>query len=523
MKNILHWVRRPSACIRCAGVSPASGTQASRLPYFFLVLALLFSSCEKDKDTLPKDKILLTTEKYLSPEKTSVSGTTVQWVNGDTVRLYIGGFEDKLPVAISGTNAYVDGWKGSGVIRAYYPSTIIGDAAGAIDAPTVIIPSRYNSTYSGGRQVLALPMVGTAQSGATAVEFKHLTAALMVKLRNDTLSTLTLDSIVVSSRQYLLSGTMELNLLNKENYGAVAQETSDSNAVTVRFSGFTIGTGSIETVQIPIRSIGASDLQIEVYAHCLGDAVSIDGVPAVLTTVIYHYNDTKHVAALGRNVMMAAGIALSAGGHTSTDTVDNALFSVGARKVHFSQGNLKQNGNNWVFNTNQYTSTPADLFPWSTAVSTTVSGWNLLSSAEWAYLLDTTSRSAIRFVKACVIVNDVNVNGLIIFPDNYRHPIDQALVNVNDKGTNFDVNTFTTSQWESMEAAGAIFLPAAGFYNGSSTQEALSKGYYWSSSQGTSGNAKRLFFDADELTTTVDEPQTYGCSVRLVQTVTVAN
>ena len=378
MKNILHWVRRPPACIKCAGVSPASGTQASppasgtqasRLPYFFLVLALLFSSCEKDKDTLPKDKILLTTEKHLSPDKTSVSGTTVQWVNGDMVRLCVGATPADLSVAISGTNAYVKGWSG-GVVHAYYPNTIIGEETGEADDPTVIIPSRYNSTYSGGRQVLALPMVGRAESGATAVEFKHLTAALMVKLKNDTLSPLTLDSVVVSSRQYLLSGTMGLNF-NEENYGAVAQETSDSNAVTVRFSGFTIGTGSIETVQIPIRPIGVSNLRIQVYAHCQGAAISSEGVPAVPTTLIYHYNNTKPVSSLGRNVMMTAGIALSAGGHTSTDTIDNALFSVGARKVHFSMGNLKKNGDNWKFNANQYTSTESDLFPWSTADSTT--------------------------------------------------------------------------------------------------------------------------------------------------------
>lgn len=522
MKNILHWVRRPPACIRYAGVSPASGTQASRLPYFFLVLALLFSSCEKDDDTLPKDRILLTTEKHLSPEKTSVSGTTVQWVNGDTVRLYIGGFEDKLPVAISGTNAYVDGGKGSGVIRAYYPSTIIGDAAGAIDAPTVIIPSRYNSTYRGGRQVLALPMVGRAESGATAVEFKHLTAALMVKLKNDTLSPLTLDSVVVSSRQYLLSGTMGLNF-NEENYGAVAQETSDSNAVTVRFSGFTIGTGSIETVQIPIRPIGESDLQIEVYAHCQGDAVGIDGVPAVFTTVIYHYNDTKHVAALGRNVMMTAGIALSAGGHTSTDTVDNALFSVSSdKKVHFSKGNLWYTGSGYTFHNNQYecngtsqSASDKDLFPWKD--TTYISGWDVLSAEEWNYIVNNTSRTAIRFVKACVN----NVNGLIIFSDTYHHPIAQALVKVNVDGSmNFSDNTFTTDQWNSMQAAGAIFLPAAGCHNGTSVVSFGGEGDYWSSTEEENDKAKRLEFQSDEVTTDNGIIGSYGCSVRLVKVAT---
>ncbi len=498
-----QWVRRCLACLP---------------PFFFLVLALLFSSCEKDKDTLPKDKILLTTEKHLSPDKTSVSGTTVQWVDGDMVRLCVGATPADLPVAISGTNAYVDGWSG-GVVHAYYPNTIIGEETGEADDPTVIIPSRYNSTYSGGRQVLALPMVGRAESGATAVEFKHLTAALMVNLKNDTLSPLTLDSVVVSSRQYLLSGTMGLNF-NEENYGAIAQKTSDSNAVTVRFSGFTIGTGSIETVQIPIRPIGASDLQIEVYAHCLGDAVSIDGVPAVLTTVIYHYNDTKSVAALGRNVMMTAGIALSAGGHTSTDTVDNALFSVSStKKVHFSMGNLKQDG---TFNDNQYTSTTSDLFSWGN-FSTYISGWDVLSSAEWDYLIN--SRSGSRFAKACVIVNDVNVNGLIIFPDTYCHPIGQTLRNVNEKGTvsypvNYGDNTFTTDQWNAMEAAGAIFLPAAGYLDGTTVEEYGGQGDYWSSTTDGDGKAKRLEFKNNEVTTANGVDRSYGYSVRLVKEAT---
>lgn len=520
MKNILHWVRRPSACIRCAGVSPASGTQASRLPYFFLVLALLFSSCEKDKDTLPKDRILLTTEKHLSPEKTSVSGTTVQWVNGDMVRLCVGATPADLSVAISGTNAYVKGWSG-GVVHAYYPNTIIGEETGEADDPTVIIPSRYNSTYSDGRQVLALPMVGRAESGATAVEFKHLTAALMVKLKNDTLSPLTLDSVVVSSRQYLLSGTMGLNF-NEENYGAVAQETSDSNAVTVRFSGFTIGTGSIETVQIPIRPIGVSNLRIQVYAHCQGAAISSEGVPAVPTTLIYHYNDTKHVAALGRNVMMAAGIALSAGGHTSTDTVDNALFSVSStKKVYFSEGNLWYHNSAYSFHTPQYKCNGAsqsdsdkDLFPWATAVATTVDGWNILSAEEWRYLIN--DRPGNRFVKACVN----NVNGLIIFSDTYRHPIDQKLKNVNAKESSYSANEFTIGQWQSMEAAGAIFLPAAGCHNGTSVVSFGGEGDYWSSTEEENDKAKRLEFQSDEVTTDNGIIGSYGCSVRLVKVAT---
>lgn len=503
-----QWVRRCLACLP---------------PFSFLLLAVLFTACEKDDDTLPKDRILLTTEKHLSPEKTSVSGTTVQWVNGDEIEFYVGNnwSEDLSVVVNEDHNAYVDLSKNKeGDIRAYYPSSII-TSNGKTDAPTVIIPSRYNSTYSGGRQVLALPMVGRAESGATAVEFKHLTAALMVKLKNDTLSPLTLDSIVVSSRQYLLSGTMGLNF-NEENYGAVAQETSDSNAVTVRFSGFTIGTGSIETVQIPIRPIGASNLRIQVYAHCQGAAISSEGVPAVPTTVTYHYDNTKPVAALGRNVMMTAGIALSAGGHTSTDTVDNALFSVSStKKVYFSEGNLWYHNSAYSFHTPQYKCNGAsqsdsdkDLFPWATAVATTVDGWNILSAEEWRYLIN--DRPGNRFVKACVN----NVNGLIIFSDTYRHPIDQKLKNVNAKESSYSANEFTIGQWQSMEAAGAIFLPAAGCHNGTSVVSFGGEGDYWSSTEEENDKAKRLEFQSDEVTTDNGIIGSYGCSVRLVKVAT---
>ena len=537
MKNILHWVCRPPrlhqvrrrlaciryaglpACIRCAGVSPASGTQASRLPYFFLVLALLFSSCEKDKDTLPKDRILLTTEKHLSPEKTSVSGTTVQWVSGDMVRLYIGGFEENLPVAISGTNAYVDGWKvKSGVIRAYYPNTIICQEEGATDVPTVTIPSRYDSYYSGGRQVLALPMVAKAPNGATTVEFKHLTAALMVNLKNETTYELTLDSVVVSSSEYMLCGVMSLDL-TADGLGVFALEGSGS--VTVRFSGITLGTSGFSSVQIPIRPIGESDLQIQIYAHRQGAAISIEGVPAVNKTVVYHYNDHKQVSALGRNVMMSAGIVLSSSGHTTPEEIDNSIFSVSSNKrVRFSKGNLWYHNSSYAFHTNQYDTdaTPSnsnkDLFPWN---ATYISGWDVLSAEEWNYIVNNTSRTAIRFVKACVN----SVNGLIIFSDTYHHPIAQALVKVNVDGSmNFSDNTFTTDQWNSMQAAGAIFLPAAGYLNGSTVESYGGEGDYWSSTTDGDGKAKRLEFTSSELTTDNGIIGSYGCSVRLVKEAT---
>lgn len=486
-------------------------------PFTFLILVVLFSSCKKD-DALPEGKILLTTERHISPEKTSVSGTTVQWVNGDNVHLCIGDNEDILPVVISSNNAYVAGnTQKSGLIRAYYPNTILGEATGVTDAPTVTIPSRYDSYYSGGRQVLALPMVAKAPNGATTVEFKHLTAALMVNLKNETTYELTLDSVVVSSSEYMLCGSMSLDL-TADGLGVSALEGSGS--VTVRFSGITLGTSGFSTVQIPIRPIGESDLQIQIYAHRQGDAISIEGVPAVNKTVVYHYNDHKQVSALGRNVMMSAGIVLSSSGHTTPEEIDNSIFSVSSNKrVRFSKGNLWYHNSSYAFHTNQYDTdaTPSnsnkDLFPWN---ATYISGWDVLSAEEWNYIVNNTSRTAIRFVKACVN----SVNGLIIFSDTYHHPIAPALVKVNVDGSmNFSDNTFTTDQWNSMQAAGAIFLPAAGYLNGSTVESYGGEGDYWSSTTDGDGKAKRLEFKNDEVTTTNAVDRSYGYSVRLVKAV----
>lgn len=497
----------------------------------FALILLLFSSCAKDGDSLIEGKIFLTTENHLSPDKTSVSGVTVQWVADDKVHLCIGDYENDLDVIVSSPNAYVEGRTGkSGVIRAYYPNTILGDAldvTGAIDTPTVFIPSRYDSYYNkDGRQVLALPMAGRAESGATVVEFKHLTAALMVRLKNTTGHELTLDSVVASSSDYKLSGEMSLDLEAAE-FG-VSKEVG-SGSVTVCFSGITLGTSEsdIETVQIPIRPIGTGNLQIEVYAHCQGAAVGGGGVPEVPTTIIYHYNDSKPVDSLVRNEMMVAGIVVSNGGHTDTGTIDNTLFSVGNGKyVRFSEGNLRYTGSGYTFHTNQYdrvatqSDSDKDLFVWSVvdtwdtnASVAGTTGWRVLSSAEWNHLIFL--RSGSRFAKACVN----GVNGLIIFPDTYVHPISKELKNVNVNGSmNFSDNTFDSGQWSSMEAAGAVFLPAAGYYDGR-TEQSSAGGHYWSSTKELMDNTKRLYFSAGEVTTTYEGPQSHGCSIRLAKTV----
>jgi len=71
-----------------------------------------------------------------------------------------------------------------------------------------------------------------------------------------------------------------------------------------------------------------------------------------------------------------------------------------------------------------------------------------------------------------------------------------------------------------MESHGAVFLPAAGYRNGTSVNYAGSYGYYWSSASYDHDYAGYLHFCSDDLYTgNSGSRRGSGRSVRLVQNV----
>ena len=96
----------------------------------------------------------------------------------------------------------------------------------------------------------------------------------------------------------------------------------------------------------------------------------------------------------------------------------------------------------------------------------------------------------------------------------------------NPNGGMYNQNTITAEDWaNTLEANGAVFLPAAGFRSGTTTQVVCSSGYYWSSSyEGTDYAYYGVSFDFPYLY--VYNTSTYryrGCSVRLVHSVGFVN
>jgi hypothetical protein len=146
------------------------------------------------------------------------------------------------------------------------------------------------------------------------------------------------------------------------------------------------------------------------------------------------------------------------------------------------------------------------------------SGWRTLTIDEWAYVLNTrTTTSGIRYAKA----NVNEVNGIVLLPDNWNATI-YALNNTNSSDADYTSNTITASDWtNTLEANGAVFLPAAGWRRETEETEVIDAGYmgsYWSASYCTdnTNNAGVLGFTSYVLFTDF-AMRHYGFSVRLVR------
>lgn len=157
---------------------------------------------------------------------------------------------------------------------------------------------------------------------------------------------------------------------------------------------------------------------------------------------------------------------------------------------------------------------------WGSRIGT---GWSTLTQAEWTYLLDTRKVTVGGAAEASYGHGKVEgKNGLIILPDNWDGSVHASFTYGYSVWSNVYSST-STPTWAQMEAAGAVFLPAAGCRNAmaaTTVNNAGSVGYYWSSSPNstTGGKADFLIFsiNSSEYLNFKDSFRKSGFSVRLV-------
>lgn len=159
--------------------------------------------------------------------------------------------------------------------------------------------------------------------------------------------------------------------------------------------------------------------------------------------------------------------------------------------------------------------------------------WRTPSSDEWNYLFAGRDGAASLFALATVC----GVKGLILLPDNWRLPdgltftpsVNSHLTYTNglyedSSFTNdgYADNSYDATQWNRMETAGAVFLPAAGRRWGTELRNYPNNpwGIYWSSTTGSEergGNVRALSFYMSGVTPLAETCRAYGCSVRLIR------
>ena len=177
-------------------------------------------------------------------------------------------------------------------------------------------------------------------------------------------------------------------------------------------------------------------------------------------------------------------------------------FSVSPEKrVEFAHGNLTPDGlsfeeNQWDFgglfawsvtepgNTSYY----ADFTDWGNSIE---GEWRTLTIDEWMYLFE--SRDGAKEKKG--IGNVDGIGGLILLPDVWKIPEGLHFVpEFAEDNDDWSLNEYTLSEWEKMESAGAVFLPAAGDGYGVSACRVAAMGFYWSSSSKGPQSAQYIFF-----------------------------
>ena len=137
--------------------------------------------------------------------------------------------------------------------------------------------------------------------------------------------------------------------------------------------------------------------------------------------------------------------------------------------------------------------------------------WRTLTAAEWNYLLGSASTRQGKCGKAVI---DGTYNGIVLLPDNWVLP--SNLTFTPGITADYTANDYTAVQWSAMEDAGAVFLPAAGFRDGTTVSNVGTHGYYWSATHINATYAYALYFFSSYANTSDLGTRAAGRAVRLV-------
>jgi len=508
-----------------------------------MTAALVMTACSNDDNDMTEAPVAPSTSKTI-PYTVTVGGdeaTTRATVDGDNRTLRFA----------SGDKLYITGTNIQGVLD------LQDGGAGETSNVTFSGDLTYSGEGSPADDLsLTATLVSAQQTDGSEVTINATTGAVTVNYPDNAYCTSINDAVQKYSK---LTGT--------STYGARAftltQQTAFLNFVITFDDGTTTGTeltavvnnNSSEICSASVTTVTdngvkakfvlpvAAGTTLSSAKVTMGDKEAISfGASQELTGKVYNVKKTQGPAGAinGKfSVSSTKQVYFSKGNlqATTTDMGTSWTWAFAANQWDYiggrhNGGSEPTTGNNFI-NGNGTVSVngTVDLFGWSTSATTygmnnstsasTYSGafvdwgsnselqsalgtgWFTLSSAEWTYLFNTrTVNGGQGSGKSYTLGKYVNGKlGVVIYPDDYTGTV------------------YAGSDWSTFEAAGCVFLPAAGDRSGYWVNNAGSQGYYWSSSLVNDYSAYIVYFSSSNLNPAYTWSRYYGCSVRLVRDV----
>lgn len=157
-----------------------------------------------------------------------------------------------------------------------------------------------------------------------------------------------------------------------------------------------------------------------------------------------------------------------------------------------------------------------DFWDWGTSINPGAAStpWRTMDDDEWTYLLSGRTNATNLWGMAAINVDaSTTVHGLVLLPDNWTAI---PTIPFAPRGS-VNANQLSLSQWESMEANGAVFLPAAGNRNGTTLVSTGANGNYWTATNDGSNKAYYMGFASATASANRSGNRYSGRAVRLVQ------
>ena len=480
-----------------------------------LLAAALFvvTGCKKDDNKTDNgEKMTFTSYLGNGGAKTEIDGKDMKWTAGDEI--VINGETFTSEISEGGTFATFTGKVVVPTFNAYYPASLYKENNYVLPATQI---------YAGDNLSGVNPMYACSEN--TTLVFHNICALVKLDLKG----TCSVASIEAKADQPL-SGAFSIEgnktdgyyakltskdpaatvILNCGNLGVQLNETTPTtfyialpkgNYTNLTFTVTGINGNTADVKQEGIAMLEAGSLWNKEAKVSYTFTVGMDddkprtvefapgnlwyGVADGESTPAFHFENNQWDYALGNS-------------HTyyydwNSNHVSHFFWSKTASVAYADSFSYDGASVNDVFFTNAPNTTANPNF----TVNGETGKWRTLSKAEWDYLLARSDGS----LKALVTLTDVSVYGLVILPD----------------GTDESVMGRITSTAD-LATYGAVFLPAAGYRNGTGVYAAGLNGYYWSGTphEGHTGFAHRMIFSSGNVSVS-DDYRNGGYSVRLVR------